>query len=196
MGARWGNIAAELGHAPAKSDVRRTAGARGHRQGHAFEDALDGLHKLYGAADRAYVAKVPAPYRVTSSPKGGHFHGVFEGEGPPDYFALVGGRALVFDAKQTSGDRWRFEALAEHQARHMDAATRHGAFAFVLLWMGGSVWVVPWGALGPLWWAWARRSERSTAGTASLSPAQLREMAQPCQGCDWLPVVLRLLGAP
>ena len=175
-------------------DRRRSAGAAGHRRGHAFEDALDDLHARYRTGGRAWVVKVPAPYRVLGEPKGGFFRGVFEGGGPPDYVGVAAGRSYVFDAKQTSEDRWRFGALADHQAEHLDAAQRQGACAFILLWLGGVVWVVPWQALGPLWWAW-RREARAAPGTASLSAVDLEAIAHRCQGCDWLPVVAKLLGA-
>lgn len=197
MAARWENMHAQLaGPAAAASATRRSAGARGHAQGHAFEEALDHLHIRYRAAMRAYVTKTPSPYRVLGVPKGGRFSGVFEGEGPPDYFAVIGGRAVVFDAKQTAADRWGFSALAQHQAEHFEEVTLQGGYAFALLWLGGVVRVVPWSALGPRWWSWWGTTGTARPGTASLSVADLDAIGHRCVGCDWLPVVVRLLGAP
>jgi hypothetical protein len=174
---------------------RRAAGARGHAQGHGFERSLDSLHGFYRSAGRAWVVKVPAPSRVLKMLGKGRFTGAFEGEGPPDYFAVICGRAVVFDAKQTAADRWGFSALAEHQAEHFEEVTLQGGFAFVLLWLGGVVRVVPWSALGPRWWTWCAQTGRAVPGTASLSVADLDAIGHRCQGCDWLPVVVRLLGA-
>ena len=196
MAARWEGFAAELDPKGSASATRRAAGARGHAHGHAFEETLDALHNRYRAAGRAWVVKVPAPYRVLGAPKGGRFSAAFEGEGPPDYFAVIRGRAVVFDAKQTAADRWGFSALAEHQAEHFEEVTLQGGYAFVLLWLGGGVRVVPWSALGPRWWAWCAQTGRAVPGTASLSAADLDGIAHRCQGCDWLPVVVRLLAGP
>lgn len=194
MAKATANLLAELGLAPTRLEKAVRAGRAGHRDGHGFERALDGLHNLYKEAGRAWVIKVPAPYTVRGRPIDGRFTGVFEGEGPPDYAGAVAGRMVVFDAKQTAADRWRFEALATHQAEHFDRATKQGAFAFVLLWIEGAVWVLPWSQLGPRWWSWCAQASRAAKGTASLTAADLAAIGHRCAGYDWLPVVIRLLG--
>jgi recombination protein U len=174
-------------------------GREGQRRGLGFEDALDGLHAAYNAAGRAWVIKVPAPYRVLGKPTGSRFTAAWEGEGPPDYAGAVGGRPICFDAKQTAGDRWSFDALAPHQAQHFDRAAAQGVACFVLLWLDGNVWLVPWATLGPRWWAWRERRALREAvpyGSASLSTAGLHDVGHRCQGYDWLPVFSRLWGAP
>lgn len=190
---------AELGLAPpTRSEKAVRAGRAANRHGHGFEGALDGLHAAYNAAERAWIVKVPAPYKVLGKPTKGRFTASWEGEGPPDYAGAVAGRLVAFDAKQTAADRWGFEALAPHQAQHFDRATKQGAYAFVLLWIEGAVWVLPWEVLGPRWWAWrntrAAKALRATPGTASLSAADIAEIGHRCQGYDWLPVVMALLG--
>ena len=185
----------ELAGPKAKSAKRRMAGARGHAQGHGFERSLDDLHIHYRSARRAWVEKVPSPYRVLKVLGGGRFTGAFEGEGPPDYTGIVAGRTVVFDAKQTSDTRWGFDHLAIHQAGALEEVASYGGFAFVLLWMGGIVWVLPWSELGPRWCAW-RDTEKAKRGEGSLTVANIDAIGHRCQGCDWLPVVAKLLGAP
>lgn len=186
----------ELAPEQAASARRRLAGKRAHDDGLAFEHRLDDLHKLYQGAGRATVVKVPAPYRVLKMLPMGRFMGVFEDKGPPDYMGVVDGHAVAFDAKHSSDTPWAFAKLVEHQARYLDASRLQGAFAFVALSVAGRVWVVPWGALGPRWWAWCAQPGRAERGTASLSIADLDAIGHRCQGCDWLPVVAKLLGAP
>lgn len=198
MAARWENMHAQLaGPAAAASARRRLAGKRAHDDGLAFEHQLDDLHELYQGAGRATVVKVPAPYRVLKKLPQGRFTGVFEDKGPPDYMGVIDGRAVAFDAKQTSdARRWSFALLSEHQARYLDANQLQGAFAFLALSVAGRVWVVPWRALGPRWWPWHKNPGTARPGTASLSVADLDAIGHRCVGCDWLPVVVRLLGAP
>lgn len=189
---------AELGLAPpTRSEKAVRAGRAANRHGLGFEDALDGLHDAYNAAERAWIIKVPAPYRVLNKPVKGRFSASFVGEGPPDYTGAIAGRPLTFDAKQTAANRWAFEALAPHQAQHLDRATTQGAYAFVLLWIEGTVWVLPWEKLGLRWWGWhntrAAKALRATPGTASLSATDIVEIGHRCQGYDWLPVVGRLV---
>ena len=197
MVARWEDIHAQLaGPVAARSEQRRHAGKVAHDEGLAFEAQLDELHKHYRHAGRAVVVKVPAPYRVVKKLPKGRFTGAFEAAGPPDYAGVIEGRAVAFDAKQTSGDRWSFDLLADHQARYLDGFQLQDAFAFLVLTLGGRVWVVPWTTLGPRWWAWHRTRGAAARGTASLSEADLDAIGHRCVGCDWLPVVVRLLGAP
>lgn len=188
------SLASELG---LRGD-RAASNSRAKRQGNAFEDALDDLHELYARRGEAVVVRSPAPFRVTGH-DGRGFRGVFEGAGPVDYTGLVAGRGVAFDAKSTSSSTWALDHLPAHQAEFLDAWAAQGGFGFVLLWLGGVVWVVPWSVLRSLWVAHAEgraKGVRAAPGTASLSAAQLDSVAVRAQGVHWLPVVRRLLGAP
>ncbi len=176
---------------------RASAGRNAAKQGNAFEDALDELHALYMRRGEAAIVRSPAPFRVLGQ-SGGVFRGVFEGTGPADYTGLVAGRGVSFDAKSTTASAWALKKLEAHQADWLDAFTAQGGYGFILLWMQGGVWVLPWETLRPVWTAhraYRVAGQRATAGSASLSPARVAELGHRCQASNWLPVVRRLWGA-
>lgn len=126
--------------------------------------------------------------RITKRLAGGKFVAVFVAEGMPDYFAVAAGRAYIFDAKSHKGASLPFSAIPEHQARAFDSGVSGEAEAGVLIHLPDalSAWWAPWEDLGPLWWAWHRRTSRAAPGTASIGADELDALAIPLVGLDWL----------
>ena len=164
------------------------------RAGDAFEDRLETQHDLYALTGACYVVQVPQAVVIERRMPTGRVLGRIKGKGPPDYSGIVRGQPVVFDAKSTVAKTWGLALLEQHQADHFDRAQAAGGFCFVLLSMSGRVWLLPWLALGPPWWAWWRNPGHAKAGTASLSAADLDRLGHRCEGCDWMPVAVRLIG--
>jgi penicillin-binding protein-related factor A (putative recombinase) len=162
-------------------------------RGQPLQDALDDLHAAYLSRGLAFVLRTSAPMKITKRLAGGKFQAVFVAEGMPDYFAVSAGRAFVFDAKSHAGTSLPFSAIPEHQARAFDSAVSGEAEAAILVQLPEtlSAWWAPWEDLGPLWWAWHRRTARAAPGTASISAAELDALAIPLVGLDWLGAVNR-----
>jgi recombination protein U len=166
-------------------------------RGRDWELLLDFWHDRYRLEGRALIHRTPPPVRVLSRVTDGIFRGQFLGLGPPDYAGVVAGfgpsrlstaRAVAFDAKDCADVRWKFEHLAEHQARDLEEWSAVGGYAFLALRLQGQGWVVPWSWLGPRWWAWATRREQAKPGTASVVAGDFagqspRPMERPG---DWL----------
>lgn len=168
---------------------RRNAANRGKP----LQDALDDLHATYLIDGRAWVIRTSAPMRITKRLAGGKFQAVFVAEGMPDYFAVVDGVAVVFDAKSHEGHLFPFSAIPEHQARAFGHAARHGATAGIVVRLPDldGAWWVPWAALGPLWWSWHRTIGRAAASTASLDIDALTAIGVFLDGLDWHAAIVR-----
>lgn len=156
------------------------------RRGAGWEACLRQIHARYRWEGKAVVYKTDPPVRRIGSAPRGAFVAKYEGTGPVDFFGVLsGGRMVAFDAKDCKGARWGLDKLHKHQARCLDGLERMGALCFVALRAWGSTWVLPWGALGPLWWAWQRGEARR--GQASVSEAMAREWGLECpEAGDWL----------
>lgn len=159
--------------------------------GLAWQAILDAAHRDYSERAVASVWRQSPPVRVRSPIRDGMFRASWAGDGPPDYIGvLLGGRGVVFDAKDTVAERWPFADLVRHQARDLQAAHNRGAAAFLAVRTAHAAWVLPWAAFGPQWWAWFGADGRAAAGTASLSSDDLDRLGRrmPRPG-DWLPVL-------
>ena len=72
-------------------------------QGHIFESCIESGCDDYSRQERAEVEKTPEPFRVTQKGKDGKFEGRFITNAQPDFKGtLIGGRAIVFEAKHTT----------------------------------------------------------------------------------------------
>lgn len=110
-------------------------------QGHDFEKAIEWACVLYARTGTAWIEKTPEPFLVMSKGKsGGVFQGRFTARAQPDFQGTVaGGRSIVFEAKYTTTDRLRRDALTEKQ---MEALEQHGrirGYRFCLRWHSGQL---------------------------------------------------------
>ena len=176
------------------------AAANQANRGKGLESMLDQLHQVYAARGWASIDRTPQPIKRLKIHPGmrlppGAFVAVYGGDGPPDYRGSVApsGRSVVFDAKMSAGARWPLKHLEPHQAKDLDLALRTGAYPFVLLYISGRTWVLPWTTLAPMWWYWHRGE--AARGEASISTAELPTLGHPCAAGGWLPVVRQLLEA-
>lgn len=155
------------------------------KRGAGWEACLENWHRAYRADRLAWVVKTNPPVKLL---QGG---AVFSAKGPPDYIGtLVGGRCVVFDAKDTASARWNLAEVKEHQAAHLQHASQLGAFCFIALRQRGAGFVLPWDAIEPLYRAWFRGD--AGRGDGSLTEADVRRLGVPMDDEGWLAGVLRL----
>lgn len=77
----------------------------------------------------------------------GRFLACFEKAAQPDYKGTLNtGKAVVFEAKLSTSDRIEQSRVTDHQAAALEAHSRMGAMAFVLVSLDfQSFYRVPWG---------------------------------------------------
>ena len=162
------------------------------------ESAMEIVHLGYRARGH-YCQRNPTPYKVIGAAPTrsvpGALRVVPERDGPPDWIVVAESTAFLMDVKSSTGDRWSYSDLPQHQAQAFDRWETQGSSfrAGVLLSLHhhtALAWL-PWTWLGPRWWRWWAQPERATPGTASLSVAELAGFR--CSW-DWMPMALRLAG--
>ena len=91
-------------------------------QGHFFEDYIKAGCALYSERGRAEIDKTPEPFRVTEKYSNGIFKGRFTAHAQPDFQGtLDGGRSIVFEAKYTTTDRMKRDALTPVQQKTLES---------------------------------------------------------------------------
>ena len=126
---------------------RSQRGLQSKRAGEYFENMITASLNWYRDKGVALVEKTPEPMRPLRPPnRQGQFLACYTKAGQPDFKGtLTGGRAVVFEAKHTDGDRIEYGRLTQEQ---IDSLSRHhelGAAAFILVSVGlQDFYRVPW----------------------------------------------------
>ena len=114
-------------------------------QGHFFEDYIKAGCALYSERGRAEIDKTPEPFRVMEKMHDGIFKGRFTAHAQPDFQGtLDGGRSIVFEAKYTTTDRMKRDALTPVQQKTLESHHRRGALSAVCVGIGDKFFFVPW----------------------------------------------------
>lgn len=116
-------------------------------QGASFEGAINVSCTHYYLQGEAYIEKTPEPMRINQAidRARGIFKAVFTKPAQPDYKGTMkGGQAVVFEAKSTSTDRIKQDAVTEEQWDALDKHEAMGAWAFVLVYLGHRFYRVAW----------------------------------------------------
>lgn len=93
------------------------------------------------------MEKTPEPMRPLRAPnRQGQFLACYTKAGQPDFKGtLIGGRAVVFEAKHTNKEQIDFERLTREQQDSLEEHDRLGAAAFVMVNIGlDHFFRVPW----------------------------------------------------
>ena len=117
------------------------------QQGLAFENMIDAACDYYRMHGEAHIEKTPEPMRVIGviDRKKGIFKAVFQKAAQPDYKGTVmGGRAIVFEAKHTETDRIMQDAVTDEQRDALNMHEAMGAECFVLVYLEYKYYRVPW----------------------------------------------------
>lgn len=116
-------------------------------QGASYEEIVEASCIHYDLTGAAFIEKTPEPMRVIQvlDRAKGIFKAVFKKPAQPDYKGTMkGGRTVCFEAKMTSTDRIRQDAVTPEQWKALDRHESMGAFCFVLVGLGHRHYRVPW----------------------------------------------------
>ena len=116
-------------------EKRRMRGLQNRIEGEHFEKLISVSLDWYQTNGVAYIEKTPEPMKPISKPnQQGQFKACYIKAGQPDFKGtLVGGRAIVFEAKHTSGDRIEYGRLTEKQIESLTTHARLGAASYVMV---------------------------------------------------------------
>lgn len=101
-------------------------------RGATLEKLVDMANIKYRNAGVADIRKVPTPIQITKS-KGRQVEGRKEKAEWVDYAGVYKGRAIAFDAKETSGTSFPLQNLSQHQYRLLESWHKKGAIVFLLV---------------------------------------------------------------
>ena len=101
-------------------------------RGRRLEDLIDIANKQYHNLGLARIDKVATPIRILNI-KGNRVSGFLEQKSTVDYIGTANGRIVVFDAKQTKGNRFPLSNVAEHQMDYMGEIDKLGGIAFIIV---------------------------------------------------------------
>lgn len=133
------------------SDAQRykatMAARRSRAAGAMWEEMIEASCKHYRLEQRAEITKTPEPMKPLARPNSrGQFLACYIKQAQPDYKGtLTGGRAVVFEAKHTDGDRLQQSVVSEEQEKQLNRHTGLGADCFVLVSFGFQhFYKIPW----------------------------------------------------
>lgn len=130
-----------------RNTMRSQRGKRSRREGEYFENLISSSLAWYKNKGIAFIEKTPEPMRPLRAPnRQGQFLACYTKAGQPDFKGtLMGGRAIVFEAKHTSKAQIEFERLTQEQQDSLEEHDRLGAAAFVMVNIGlDHFFRVPW----------------------------------------------------
>ena len=125
---------------------RQLQGKINRAEGREFEKRIQDAFNYVNARGSALIDKTPEPLKVIRSLKGGQFIAVFDKKAQPDYKGTMkGGRAVMFEAKYTSGDRLTADRVTDTQTEYLNKAAGLGAWCYILAgFPSGRVYKIPW----------------------------------------------------
>ncbi len=119
----------------AKQYNTRLAGARSKAAGAQFENEVLAALRYYEKQGTVKADKTPEPMKTLSGADSyGHFKACFTKKAQADFSGTMkGGRAVRFEAKQTSKDRFERSRLSDEQMNDLREHCKLGALCFVIL---------------------------------------------------------------
>lgn len=145
------------------------AGRRSRFAGNCWEKMIEESCKHYRLYGLAEIDKTPEPMKPLGRPNPkGQFMACYTKQAQPDYKgALKGGRAIVFEAKHTDGDRLQQSVVSEEQERQLDRYAALGAECFVMVSFGfQQFFKIPWETF---------RNMKETYGRKYITPEDVQE---------------------
>lgn len=117
-----------------KDPLRALQGARSRAQGGQLEERIEASCTRLAEAGRADISKTPEPMRPVSQPnKTGQFRAVYTKKAEPDFKGvMLGGRAVMFEAKSTGTGRLNKDRVLPEQAKKLDSYEALGAHCFIV----------------------------------------------------------------
>lgn len=156
---------------PVKDPLRALQGARSRAQGGRLEEQVEASCALLTETGRADISKTPEPMKPVSQPnKSGQFRAVYTKKAEPDFKGvMLGGRAVMFEAKSTGTGRLNKDRVLPEQVKKLDSYTTLGAHCFIVATFDGlRVYRIPW----TVW-----RSMKQRYGRNYVTEADIKEYA-------------------
>ena len=156
---------------PVKDPLRALQGARSRAQGGQLEERIEASCTRLAEAGRADISKTPEPMRPVSQPnKTGQFRAVYTKKAEPDFKGvMLGGRAVMFEAKSTGTGRLNKDRVLPEQAKKLDSYEALGAHCFIVATFDGlRMYRIPW----TVW-----RSMKQRYGRSYVTESDLKEYA-------------------
>lgn len=152
-----------------KDPLRALQGARSRAQGGQLEERIEASCTRLAEAGRADISKTPEPMRPVSQPnKTGQFRAVYTKKAEPDFKGvMLGGRAVMFEAKSTGTGRLNKDRVLPEQAKKLDSYEALGAHCFIVATFDGlRMYRIPW----TVW-----RSMKQRYGRSYVTESDLKE---------------------
>lgn len=155
-----------------KSARRQYQGALNRAAGRTFEGLIEEALLYYAQRGEALIEKTPEPMHPTKDLGGGKFVAYYEKQAQPDYKgALKNGRAVVFEAKHTMGDRIEQSRVTPTQTAALNGYAQMGAECFVVVGFDMQYFYrIPWSIFRNMKERWGRKY---------VTPADLHEFSVP-----------------
>ena len=99
-----------------------------------LEEMIENVNKEYKFTKKAVVQKIPTPVKVLNITGGRITNGFYEEKSTVDYIGNYKGRAIAFEAKETSVEtRFDLSNMHDHQFFFLDEWNNSGAISFVIV---------------------------------------------------------------
>ena len=115
-------------------------------RGRVHEQMIEGACRAYEAEGRAYIVKVPEPFRVITKNRGRGIATVqFIAHAQPDFIGCIaGGASIAFEAKHTDGEKLLQRVVTPTQAAALQRFADLGGAAAVCAGIGDECFMLPW----------------------------------------------------
>ncbi|ARK23287.1 hypothetical protein SporoP37_00335 [Sporosarcina sp. P37] len=164
--------------------MKKTKSRTHANRGMQLEKLIETTNKMYRATGFADVKKVPTPVRITSN-NGGRINGMVVKGDLVDFVGVCQGRAVIFDAKQTSTrTSFSLSNVADHQYETLMSWWKQGAHAFVLLYFSerGEHYMLHMGLLQEYW------ENAQQGGRKSIEYSVISSRCEPLQAEEGYPL--------
>lgn len=154
--------------------------SRSHaNRGKFLENVIDLANNKYRNAGVADIRKVPTPFKPLKT-TGNKVTGHFEKPTWVDYSGIYDGKAIIFDAKQTSKTNFPLDNISAHQYDLLESWHQKGARAFLVIYFSShdKYFMLPFKTLK---WAWERAE---TGGRKSIAFKEFEAMAHEVKSKD------------
>lgn len=136
--------------------AKKYRAAMSNGRGHLHEAMIEGACRAYREQGRAYIIKVPEPFRVITKNRGRGIATIqFTAHAQPDYMGIVKnpdgtGSAIAFEAKYTMSDKLMQKAVTPTQARALQKISELGGIAGVCAGINDKYFFIPWVVFGDM----------------------------------------------
>lgn len=148
---------------------------------------IEMTNNQYRNSDVADVRKIPPPLKV-GKVSGKSVNAYLDKATWVDYNGIFRGRSLLFDAKETTVERFPLANLADHQFQTLKSWHRHGSITFLIVafWLKNKnepeIYYLPFDQLASFW------ELKDSGGSKSIPIAYFREQCQRILGYNGIAV--------